>query len=142
MADHGLSVRRYCGSARPVAPVYWLETLGFWGGVDVETGVIVDSLHARRGLCLHGAICLVGTTKGSTAGPGALLEWVCGSQPPAALLTTGPNLSVAVAAQALALAGPAPAVLGELAECPPLAVLAAWDGVVARFEGDRIRRVG
>jgi hypothetical protein len=47
-----------------------------------------------------------------------------------------------VAAQALALTGPAPAVLGELAECPPLAVLAAWDGVVARFEGDRIRRVG
>ena len=139
VADDGLRVRRYCGGGSPVAPVRWLETLGFWGGIDVATGVIVDPLHPRRGLSLHGAICLVGATKGSTAGPGALLEWVCGDHPPAALLTIGANLSVAVAAEALAFAGTAPAVLGELTEALSPAALAARDGTVACLDGDRLR---
>lgn len=138
VADGGLRVRRYCGVANPVAPIRWLGTLGFWGGIDVATGVIVDPLHPRRGLSLHGAICLVGATKGSTAGPGALLEWLCGAHPPAALLTVGANLSVAVAAEALAFNGTAPAVLGELTELPPPAALAARDGVLARLDGVRL----
>jgi len=140
MPEQALRLRRYCGERRGEFPVYCLGTIGFWGGIDVTTGTIVDALHPRRGLSLSGAICVIDATRGSTAGPGALIEWICGECAPSALLTFPPNLSLAVVAETLALLDKGDAVLGEFLQPVGADTLAAWDGGSAVLQGDRIIR--
>lgn len=136
-----LNFHRYAGThGRQPAPVYWLGTLGFWGAVDPASAVIIDPLHPQRGLCLAGAFCLLEGTKGSTAGPGALLEWLGGSHAPAAILVREANVTLAVAAQAGRFALTLDTVLGELINAPATDALAAWNGIFGVLVDDRIER--
>lgn len=140
MPDSTLVFRRYTGRHGAAAPVYWLGTLGLWGCVDVGSGVIVDPLHPHKGLCLAGAVCLIDETKGSTAGPGALLEWLGGPHPPAALLARQSNLSIAIAAEAAHVLGLSGSVLGELIHTYAESDLEAWHGATGILRGDRLQR--
>lgn len=82
------------------APVLTLDApISFWGGVDLTSGTITDSDHPNSGACLANKIVLVPCTKGSTAGPGALLELLNSSQSPAAIITKGPDLVVGLSAR-------------------------------------------
>lgn len=44
------------------------DGLSFWGGVDPESGRIIDAHHPNRGDCVAGKILLMPTSRGSCSG--------------------------------------------------------------------------
>jgi len=62
------------------------EGLSFWGGVDPETGRIIDSHHPQAGRSVAGAVVCMPTSRGSCSGSGVLLELALAGRAPAALI--------------------------------------------------------
>ena len=62
------------------------EGLSFWGGVDPDTGVIIDTHHPNCGEKLSGKIVLMPTSRGSCSGSGVLLQLAQNGNAPAALI--------------------------------------------------------
>jgi predicted aconitase/predicted aconitase with swiveling domain len=62
------------------------EGLSFWGGVDPDTGVIIDVHHPNQGEILAGKIVLMPTSRGSCSGSGVLLQLARNGFAPAALV--------------------------------------------------------
>ena len=62
------------------------EGLSFWGGVDPDTGVIIDIHHPNCGEKLSGKIVLMPTSRGSCSGSGVLLQLAQNGNTPAALI--------------------------------------------------------
>ena len=62
------------------------EGLSFWGGVDPDTGVIIDAHHPACGATLAGRIVLMPTSRGSCSGSGVLLQLARSGRAPAALV--------------------------------------------------------
>ena len=62
------------------------EGLSFWGGVDPDTGVIIDIHHPNCGEKLSGKIVLMPTSRGSCSGSGVLLQLARNGNAPAALI--------------------------------------------------------
>ena len=46
------------------------EGLSFWGGVDPDTGRVIDAHHAAHGASLAGKVVLMPTSRGSCSGSG------------------------------------------------------------------------
>ncbi|TDT77361.1 putative aconitase subunit 1 [Litoreibacter halocynthiae] len=63
-----------------------VEGLSFWGGVDPDTGVIIDAHHPDHGACLAGKIVLMPSSRGSCSGSGVLLQLARNGCAPAALV--------------------------------------------------------
>ncbi len=59
------------------------EGLSFWGGVDPDTGVVIDAHHDLHGQSVAGKIVLMPTSRGSCAGSGVLLELALNGHAPA-----------------------------------------------------------
>jgi hypothetical protein len=55
------------GSARGLALVS-REPLGFYGGVDARTGVVIEQGHELQGQCVAGRVLVFPRGKGSTVG--------------------------------------------------------------------------
>ena len=67
--------------------VLWCEDgLSFWGGVDPDTGVIIDAHHPNHGASISGRILLMPTSRGSCSGSGVLVELARNGNAPAALV--------------------------------------------------------
>ena len=62
------------------------EGLSFWGGVDPNTGVIIDVHHPDHGASLAGCFVLMPTSRGSCSGSGVMLQLARNGQAPAALV--------------------------------------------------------
>ncbi|MEP4195270.1 MAG: aconitase family protein [Aliishimia sp.] len=62
------------------------EGLSFWGGVDPESGVIIDAHHPEHGKSVAGKIVLMPTSRGSCSGSGVLLQLARNGSAPAALV--------------------------------------------------------
>jgi len=62
------------------------EGLSFWGGVDPDTGRIIDVHHPNHGQSITGKILLMPTSRGSCSGSGVLLELSLNQLGPAALV--------------------------------------------------------
>lgn len=62
------------------------EGLSFWGGVDPDTGQVIDALHPDHGASLAGKIVLMPTSRGSCSGSGVMLQLARNGQAPAALV--------------------------------------------------------
>ncbi len=62
------------------------EGLSFWGGVDPDTGVVIDAHHDLHGQSIAGRIVLMPTSRGSCSGSGVLLELALNGHAPAALI--------------------------------------------------------
>lgn len=67
------------------------EGLSFWGGVDPETGVIIDVHHPNHGATVSGRVLLMPTSRGSCSGSGVLLELSLKGLAPAALVFREPE---------------------------------------------------
>lgn len=81
------------GAARLIVPaetdgeiVVCAEGLSFWGGVDPDTGVVIDAHHDLQGRSLAGKIVLMPTSRGSCSGSGVLLQLALNGHAPAALV--------------------------------------------------------
>lgn len=62
------------------------QGLSFWGGVDPDTGKIIDAHHPNCGVSLAGKIVLMPTSRGSCSGSGVMLQLARNGHAPAALV--------------------------------------------------------
>jgi predicted aconitase with swiveling domain len=67
------------------------EGLSFWGGVDPQTGRIIDAHHPQHGTELAGAIVMMPASRGSCSGSGVVLELALAGRAPAALVFSEPE---------------------------------------------------
>ena len=60
--------------------------ISFFGGVNLETGVIVEKGHDLEGISISDSILIFPTGKGSTAGSYQLYELTCSKKAPKAII--------------------------------------------------------
>ena len=65
--------------------------ISFWGGVDPDTGTIIDVRHPDHGRSITGTILGLPGTIGSSSSSSVLLELIYKAKAPAALLLTDPD---------------------------------------------------
>ena len=70
--------------------------LSFFGGVDPETGVVVEKGHDLEGQAIGGKVLVFSTGKGSTVGSYTLYRLKHGGQAPAAIVNRESETIVAV----------------------------------------------
>ena len=73
------------------------EPLSFWGGLDPETGKIVDRHHPQYGESIAGRSLIMARTRGSTSSPGTLVEAIRLGNGPANIMLQQPDLTVMAA---------------------------------------------
>ena len=74
------------------------EPIGFLGGVDPETAVVVEQGHAREGQCVAGRVLVFPSGKGSTVGSFTLYWMARAGTAPAAIVNVESEAIVAVGA--------------------------------------------
>lgn len=62
------------------------EPLSFWGGLDPETGLIVDAHHPQRGAGVTGKILVMPAGRGSSSSSSVLAEALRAGRGPAAVV--------------------------------------------------------
>lgn len=85
------------GSAEGLALVS-PEPIGFLGGIDPETGLVVERGHALEGQCVAGRVLVFPTGKGSTVGSYTLYWMARAGTAPAAIVNARSEAIVAVGA--------------------------------------------
>jgi predicted aconitase with swiveling domain len=74
------------------------EPLSLWGGIDVETGRIVDRSHPDRGACVSGTILVMPGGRGSSSSSSVLAEALRRGTGPAAIVLAAPDPILTVGA--------------------------------------------
>lgn len=74
------------------------DDVGFLGGVDAETGVVVEPGHALEGRCVAGRVLVFPRGKGSTVGSYVLYGLAKRGLAPAAIVNVEAEIIVAVGA--------------------------------------------
>jgi len=74
------------------------EAIGFLGGVDPETGRVIEPGHALEGQCITGCVLVFPTGKGSTVGSFTLYRMARMGTAPAAIINAESEAIVAVGA--------------------------------------------
>ena len=74
------------------------EPIGFLGGVDPETGVVIEKGHPLEGRCVSGRVLVFPTGKGSTVGSYTLYRLARNQKGPAAIVNQRSEAIVAVGA--------------------------------------------
>ena len=92
---HGRAI--HLGKARGIALVS-AAAIGFLGGVDPETGVVVEPGHPLCGQSLAGRVLVFPTGKGSTVGSYTLYRLARHGLAPAAIINARSEAIVAVGA--------------------------------------------
>jgi predicted aconitase with swiveling domain len=85
MRLHGRSI--YHGNAKGEALVS-LQPISFFGGIDPETGVVVERGHALEGQSIAGKVLVFPTGKGSTVGSCTLYRLKVNGHAPLAILNS------------------------------------------------------
>jgi uncharacterized protein len=98
MADGGLPMagELILGPAASGPLLRLAEPVSFWGGVDEETGRIIDVHHPQLQVSLVGTALLMGAARGSSSSSSTLLECVRLGTAPALLLLTERDTILAV----------------------------------------------
>ncbi len=72
------------------------QAISFFGGVDPETGIVVEHGHALEGHCISGKILVFPTGKGSTVGSYTLYRLKHNNRAPLAILNADCETIIAV----------------------------------------------
>lgn len=74
-------------SGRAGGPVVFLEeSVSFWGGVDPQTGRIIEPRHPQTGRCVTGTILVLPHGRGSSSSPSVVAEMIRLGTAPAAVV--------------------------------------------------------
>lgn len=84
----------YCQGEALVSP----EPLSFFGGVDAETGNVVEPGHPLQGQCVAGRVLVFPTAKGSTVGSYSLYRLKKAGRAPVGIINAESEPIVAVGA--------------------------------------------
>ncbi len=74
------------------------EPIGFLGGVDPDTGIVIEAGHPLEGQCVAGRVLVFPTGKGSTVGSYTLYRLARSQLAPAAIINAEADPVVAVGA--------------------------------------------
>lgn len=74
------------------------EPIGFFGGVDAETGIVIEKGHPLEGQCIAGRVLVFPTSKGSTVGSYILYRLKKAGRAPAGIINAQSEPIVAVGA--------------------------------------------
>lgn len=74
------------------------EPLSLWGGLDPETGEIIDRRHPSAGQIVSGRVMALPVGRGSSSASSILLEAVRQGTAPAAIITAEPDPILALGA--------------------------------------------
>ncbi len=101
--SNGLRVRRLrgrviCHGQAEGRALVSPEPIGFLGGVDPQTGVVIEPGHPLGGQAVAGRVLVFPTGKGSTVGSYTLYQMACNGVAPAAILNREADPVVAVGA--------------------------------------------
>jgi uncharacterized protein len=72
--------------------------ISFFGGVDPDSGIVVEKGHDLEGACIKGKVLVFPTGKGSTVGSYTLYRLKKAGQAPAAIINTEAETITAVGA--------------------------------------------
>ena len=93
MRFHGRSI--YLGTAQGEALVT-PQPISFFGGVDPETGIVVERGHTLEGQCIAGKVLVFPNGKGSTVGSYTLYRLKMNGHAPLAILNVECETIIAV----------------------------------------------
>ena len=68
--------------------------ISFWGGLDPQTGVIIDVHHPQCGESIAGKVLVLERTTGSTSSPGTLVEAIRLGNGPQAIIVGQPDMTI------------------------------------------------
>jgi hypothetical protein len=86
-------------AGRAEAPALVLaEPLSFWGGIDVESGTIIDRSHRDLGTCVTGTVLVMSGGRGSSSSSAVLAECLRLGTGPAAIVLSIPDPILTVGA--------------------------------------------
>jgi uncharacterized protein len=85
----------YAGTARGEALVT-SQAISFFGGIDPETGIVVERGHELEGQCIAGKVLVFPTRKGSTVGPYTLYRLKHNGHAPLTILNAECETIIAV----------------------------------------------
>lgn len=74
------------------------EPLSFWGGVDAESGVIIDRRHPQTGAVVTGKVMVMPAGRGSSSSSSVLAEAIRAGTAPAGIVMSEPDGIVALGA--------------------------------------------
>ncbi len=103
------------------------EPIGFLGGVDPDTGIVVEPGHPLQGQCVAGRVLVFPTGKGSTVGSYTLYRMARSGTAPAAIVNAESEAIVAVGA-----------IIGGIPMVDLVDVAQIRTGDRARVDGERI----
>jgi len=99
MGDVVLNAERVLVSGEAAGPVLALdEPLSFWGGLDSETGSIIDHHHPQFGQCVAGTILSMRSGRGSSSASSVLAEAIRLGTAPAAVVLLEPDEIIVIGA--------------------------------------------
>jgi predicted aconitase with swiveling domain len=104
------------------------EPVGFLGGVDPETGIVIEAGHPLEGHCVSGRILVFPTGKGSTVGSYTLYRMARAGTAPAAIINAE--------SEAIVAAG---AIIGDIPMVDHVDISQIDTGDWVRVAGDRVR---
>jgi predicted aconitase with swiveling domain len=104
------------------------QPIGFLGGVDPETGVVVEPGHPLEGECVAGRILVFPTGKGSTVGSYTLYRMSRTGTAPAAMINAESEAIVAVGA-----------IIGDIPMVDRIDIARLHTGDRVRVQGNRVR---
>jgi predicted aconitase with swiveling domain len=102
--------------------------ISFLGGVNPETGIVIEPEHELEGECISGRILVFPTAKGSTAGSYILYGMAKNGVAPAAIVNEQSEAIVAVGA-----------IIAEIPMVDNIATGAIGTGDVLEVEGEEVR---
>jgi len=114
------------GAAEGIALVS-SEPIGFLGGVDPDTGIVVEPGHPLHGQCVAGRVLVFPTGKGSTVGSYTLYRMARSGAAPAAIVNAESEAIVAVGA-----------IIGGIPMVDQIDIARIKTGDRLRIDGDRI----
>lgn len=103
------------------------EPIGFLGGVDPDTGRVVEQGHPLAGQCVAGRVLVFPTGKGSTVGSYTLYRLAKAGTAPAAIINAESEAIVAVGA-----------IIGEIPMVDQIDIKQIQTGDRIRVNGSRI----
>jgi predicted aconitase with swiveling domain len=74
------------------------EPLSFWGGVDPETGRVIDVHHPQRGVTVSGRVLVMPSGRGSSSSSSVLVESIHTGTGPVAIVMREPDPIIALGA--------------------------------------------
>lgn len=78
---------RECIQGQISAPIVYSDVpLSFWGGIDPETGIVIDHHHPLNGVCVAKHILAIPGGRGSCTGSAVMLELLLNGLAPAGLI--------------------------------------------------------